>query len=319
MKYLGKITDNKDLVTKEYVDTSVEIKQDKLIAGNNITIAADGKTISVAGGITPLTGTTAGVTPRQVYQAILAGTPVVVKYTDSTYGELSFTNFNVANEFMIIVSQTIVYYKGSYVLAELGGILGGEWFFYSTSLARTDDIPKKTSQLTNDSGFLTGHQDISGKVDKVAGKGLSTNDYTNAAKAKVDAIPASPKYTDTVYNDTAVKNRLTAIESKENVTLTISSSRIKNVSYTAKYIQLLGAVLVRIYGTINIDMNVGYDYDILSIDGYLPNSTAALAVKCSKNAMAIAKKGDGGGAIQIRPLEAGINGYDVWITGFWFV
>ena len=116
-----------------------------------------------------------------------------------------------------------------------------------------------------------------------------------------------------------MKNRLTAIENKDDVPLTISSSRIKNVSYTAKYIQLLGAVLVRIYGTINIDMNVGYDYDILSIDGYLPNSTAALAVKCSKNAMAIAKKGDGGGAIQIRPLEAGINGYDVWITGFWFV
>ena len=199
MKYLGKITDNKDLVTKEYVDTSVEIKQDKLIAGNNITIAADGKTISVAGGITPLTGTTAGVTPRQVYQAILAGTPVVVKYTDSTYGELSFTNFNVANEFMIIVSQTIVYYKGSYVLAELAGSLGGEWVFYSTSLARTDDIPKKTSQLTNDSGFLTGHQDISGKVDKVAGKGLSSNDYTDAAKAKVDAL--SPVATSGSYND----------------------------------------------------------------------------------------------------------------------
>lgn len=50
MKYLGKIADNKDLVTKEYVDTSVEIKQDKLIAGANITIADDGKTISATGG-----------------------------------------------------------------------------------------------------------------------------------------------------------------------------------------------------------------------------------------------------------------------------
>ena len=30
------------------------------------------------------------------------------------------------------------------------------------------------------------------------GKGLSTHDYTGEAKAKVDAIPASPKYTDTV-------------------------------------------------------------------------------------------------------------------------
>lgn len=31
------------------------------------------------------------------------------------------------------------------------------------------------------------------------GKGLSTHDYTEEAKAKVDAIPTSPKYTDTVY------------------------------------------------------------------------------------------------------------------------
>ena len=36
------------------------------------------------------------------------------------------------------------------------------------------------------------------KVDKVEGKGLSTNDYTNPDKAKVDAIPTNPKYTDTV-------------------------------------------------------------------------------------------------------------------------
>lgn len=31
-------------------------------------------------------------------------------------------------------------------------------------------------------------------------KGLSTNDYDNTAKAKVDAIPANPKYTDTTYD-----------------------------------------------------------------------------------------------------------------------
>ena len=299
--------------------TAWNAKQDKLIAGTNITIAADGKTVSVAGGITPLTGTTAGVTPRQVYQAILAGTPVVVKYTDGTYGELSFTNFNVADEFMMIVSQTIVYYRGSYVLAGLAGSLGGEWVFYSTSLARTDDIPKKTSQLTNDSGFLTGHQDISGKVDKVTGKGLSTNDYTNAAKAKVDAIPASPKYTDTVYNDTAVKNRLTAIENKENVTLTPNAARISNVSCTAKYFPLLGMVFVRIYGKINAALNAGYDYDLFSIDSRVPDSNVALSVKCGKNAMALAKTSSSGSAIQIRPLESGINGYDVYITGFWFV
>lgn len=50
------------------------------------------------------------------------------------------------------------------------------------------NIPTKTSELTNDSGFLTEHQDISGKVDKVEGKGLSTNDYTNTDKQKLDLI-----------------------------------------------------------------------------------------------------------------------------------
>lgn len=41
---------------------------------------------------------------------------------------------------------------------------------------------------------------LSNKVDKVQGKGLSTNDYDSTAKSKVDAIPTNPKYTDTTYD-----------------------------------------------------------------------------------------------------------------------
>ena len=155
----------------------------------------------------------------------------------------------------------------------------------------------------------------SGKVDKVTGKGLSTNDYTAAAKAKVDAIPASPKYTDTVYDDTAVKSRLSAVEGMENVALTVASGRLTNVSYTARYSSLLGMVFVRIYGTVNADMNTGYDYDIVNIGARLPNSHAALAVKSSKAAQAFAKSS---GVISLRPLESGIKNYDIYITGFWF-
>ena len=155
----------------------------------------------------------------------------------------------------------------------------------------------------------------SGKVDKVTGKGLSTNDYTNAAKAKVDAIPASPKYTDTVYDDTAVKSRLSAVEGMENVALTAASGRLTNVSYTARYSSLLGMVFVRIYGTVNADMNTGYDYDIMNIGARLPNSHAALAVKSSKAAQAFAKSS---GVVSLRPLESGIKNYDIYITGFWF-
>lgn len=48
------------------------------------------------------------------------------------------------------------------------------------------------------------------KVDKVVGKQLSTNDYTNEDKKKVDAIPDNPKYTDTVpdLSGYATKNEL---------------------------------------------------------------------------------------------------------------
>ena len=198
-------------------------------------------------------------------------------------------------------------------------------------IPKTDLAPAVQTSLGKADSALQSHQSLAayrtasaqdtidkGKVDKVTGKGLSTNDYTNAAKAKVDAIPASPKYTDTVYNDTAVKNRLTAIENKENVTLTPNTARISNVSCTAKYFPLLGMVFVRIYGKICADLNVGYDYDLFTVGSRVPDSNAALSVKCGKNAMALAKTSSSGSAIQIRPLESGINGYDVFITGFWF-
>lgn len=41
-------------------------------------------------------------------------------------------------------------------------------FTYYTKKEVDAKIPTKTSQLTNDSGFLTKHQDISGKQDKIA-------------------------------------------------------------------------------------------------------------------------------------------------------
>ncbi len=42
--------------------------------------------------------------------------------------------------------------------------------------------------ITLGGSTITAHQDISGKVDKVEGKGLSTNDYTAADKAEVAKV-----------------------------------------------------------------------------------------------------------------------------------
>lgn len=45
-----------------------------------------------------------------------------------------------------------------------------------------------TEAELNAKGYLTEHQDISGKVDKINGKGLSTNDYTTEEKNKLNGI-----------------------------------------------------------------------------------------------------------------------------------
>ena len=89
-----------------------------------------------------LTGTTVRLTPTQVYDAVSAGIPVKVQYTDSTYGLLSFTAFNVAESLNVIVSQTIVLYNGMYILAELfGNKSKNSWGLNITTLAQKTDIP----------------------------------------------------------------------------------------------------------------------------------------------------------------------------------
>lgn len=71
--------------------------------------------------------------------------------------------------------------------------------------AEKKDIPTSLSNLQEDSTHRTVQDTektkwdkVTNKVDKVDGKQLSSNDYTNEDKKKVEAIPDNPKYTDTI-------------------------------------------------------------------------------------------------------------------------
>lgn len=88
-------------------------------------------------------------------------------------------------------------YKLSYPAAEINEKLGK---IVDLDTTLTHEGEAADAKATGDA--------VGRKVDKVDGKGLSSNDYDNAAKAKVDAIPEDPKYTDTVYDDTEVKQGL---------------------------------------------------------------------------------------------------------------
>ena len=122
-------------------------------------------------------------------------------------GNLEDLDTEAKNNLVTAVNEAMT--KGGSAVSSVNGKTGAVVLTAGDVHAMPDNtviptVPKKVSAFENDSGYLTEHQDISGKVDKVEGMGLSTNDYDNAAKAKVDAIPENPKYTDTVYDDTEV-------------------------------------------------------------------------------------------------------------------
>lgn len=62
---------------------------------------------------------------------------------------------------------------------------------------------KGTSGVVDLGKVLTEHQDISGKVDKVTGKGLSTEDFTTALKSKLEGLSN--------YDDTALSNAVSTL------------------------------------------------------------------------------------------------------------
>lgn len=68
-----------------------------------------------------------------------------------------------------------------------------------------------TNGIVDIGTVITSHQDISGKVDKVTGKGLSTEDFTTALKTKLESLAN--------YDDTAINEAVGALQQSLNTLL----------------------------------------------------------------------------------------------------
>lgn len=139
-------------------------------------------------------------------------------------------------------------------------------------------VPIKTSDLTNDSNFAT-TTDLDAKVDKVTGKGLSTNDYTTTEKDKLAAIEngANKTVVDTALNSTStnpVQNKVinTKINSmKSDIDSKVPSTRTVNGKALSANITLSAADVGALPNTTVIP-----SIDGLATETYVNNKVAGI-------------------------------------------
>lgn len=139
------VDDNKTAITVDTAlsDTSTNPVQNKVVkaAIDDLQASIDEQE--------PLIGTTDTLTTAQVQTAVLAGRPVVVSYTDTTYGELKFTNFAYSTTQDVIASNMIAYYADTgYILAELVGTKT-TWSLMTTVIAEKADLDAIDTALSN--------------------------------------------------------------------------------------------------------------------------------------------------------------------------
>ena len=138
-----------------------------------------------------LTGTTNELTPTQVYQAVSAGIPVKVQYTDSEFGVFAYTAFAIAETMGVIGANTIAYYNGQYILGDLVGIIStNRWSFMKTTLAQKTDIP---SALPNPNtltftGAVTGTYDGSAPMSVNVPNAVTDAHINSLIDAKLGVI-----------------------------------------------------------------------------------------------------------------------------------
>lgn len=150
-------------------------------------------------------------------------------------------------------------------------------------------IPTKTSELNNDSGFLTSHQDITGKVDKVDGKGLSTNDLTTTLKQNYDNAYA---HSQTSHAPSNAKPNVQSDWNENNVS---SDAYIKNKP-TIPSAYVLPTASSTVLGGVKVGAGLSISNGVLSATGgaggsSINDTTASATTTYSGNKIESIKEG----------------------------
>lgn len=124
--------------------------------------------------------------------------------------------------------------------------------------------------------------ELGDKVDKVTGKGLSTEDYTSADKAKLTNIEANAEVND--INSVSVNSTPVSPDANKNVNITVptATSQLTNDNNFQNATQVNTAIQAAISGITGITFNFDYSsFEDLPAVGqtgtiyFIPDATAA--------------------------------------------
>lgn len=195
-------------------------------------------------GIDVLTGNTTAITPTQVKEAILNGRPVSITYTDTTYGNLTFTSFGYSLENNVIVANLVTTVYDQYILADLIGMSSyDQWNLQTTKLGTSTDIANNYVKYS-ESQTLTDEQKVTARtnIGAVSSSDLVQSDWNQNDTTAKDYIKNRICYTKDA-TETIVLNSTLPFTDSSSSGLTVfsyqdTSSNIKfneGTTYTVNF------------------------------------------------------------------------------------
>lgn len=148
-------------------------------------------------GIDVLTGNTTAITPTQVKEAILAGRPVLITYTDTIYGNMTFTSFGYSLENNVVVANLISIYYSQYILADLVGMSDSDnWTLETTKLGTLTDVANNYVKYS-ESQTLTDKQKATARtnIGAISSSELVQSDWNQNDETAKDYIKNRICYT----------------------------------------------------------------------------------------------------------------------------
>lgn len=195
-------------------------------------------------GIDVLTGNTTTVTPTQVKEAILAGRPIAITYTDTTYGNLTFTSFGYSLENNVVVANLVATSNDQYILADLTGIINTNgWTLQTTELGTSTDIANNYVKYS-ESQTLTDEQKAQARtnIGAISSSELVQPDWNQNDETAKDYIKNKslevPYWEEfgtwtTTYSSFEDDHYLAINAANAILCLEVNNTRFENLTYTS--------------------------------------------------------------------------------------